>query len=45
MSSYYECYFDHKDDQGLWCGMLHNPRDTIFDTFAHLRLLQKKPRL
>ena len=34
MSSYYECYFDHEDDQGLWCGMLVEYQRYHFDTFA-----------
>ena len=34
MSSYYECYFDHEDDQGLWCGMLLEYHRYHFDTFA-----------
>ena len=34
MSSYYECYFTHEDDQGLWYGMLAEHQRYHFDTFA-----------
>lgn len=34
MPSYYECYYDHKYDQGLRCGVVIEHQRYHFDTFA-----------